>query len=70
MLTRSLLVISVALMSVQAFAYDGKTCHAKKQRIEQQIRVARSHHDVKRVRGLERSLAQVNRQCNNHYGHR
>lgn len=63
MLIRSFAIVAISMLSVQAFAYDEKTCQIKKQKIQEQLVYAKKHNNSYRVRGLERALANVERKC-------
>lgn len=63
MLLRSFVIVAISMLSIQAFAYDEKTCQIKKQKIQQQLVYAKKHNNSYRVRGLERALAKVERKC-------
>lgn len=64
MLKRTLFLITISAFSIQAFAYDAKTCEIKKQKIQEQLVYAKQFNNPHRVRGLERALANLERKCN------
>lgn len=63
MLFKSLLITSLSLFSIQAFAYDYTSCQIKKEKLQQQIAYAKKHNNAHRVKGLEKALARVGQQC-------
>ena len=64
MLLRSLCLVAMSALSIQAFAYDAKTCEIKKQKIQEQLVYAKKYSNTFRIRGLERALVKVERKCN------
>jgi len=63
MLVRSLLLLSTFLFSIQAFAYDAKSCEIKKDKLEDQLVYAKKNNNSYRIRSLERALANLKTKC-------
>lgn len=63
MLLKSLLIISISIVSFQTFAQSYNSCQLKKEKLQQQITYAKKHNNANRVKGLEKALARVGQQC-------
>lgn len=63
MIFKSLFILSISLISFQAFAYDYKSCQIKKEKLQQRIAYAKKHNNTYRVKGLEKALARIGQQC-------
>lgn len=63
MLLKSLLIISISIVSFQTFAQSYNSCQLKKEKLQQQITYAKKHNNANRVKGLEKVLARVGQQC-------
>lgn len=63
MLLKSLLIISISIVSFQTFAQSYNSCQLKKEKLQQQISYAKKHNNANRVKGLEKALARVGQQC-------
>lgn len=63
MLLKSLLIISILLVSFQVFAHNYKSCQIKKEKLQQRLAYAKKHNKINRVKGLEKAIARVGQQC-------
>ncbi|ENV33464.1 hypothetical protein F960_02497 [Acinetobacter gerneri DSM 14967 = CIP 107464 = MTCC 9824] len=63
MFTRILLTLSVALISVNSFAYDAHSCKIKREKLVQQLHYAKQYNNTQRIKGLERALARLDQKC-------
>lgn len=63
MLKWTLLTVTVALISVQSFAYDAKSCQIKKEKLVEQLQYAKKYNNTHRIEGLNKAIARLDQDC-------
>ena len=63
MLKKIVLSVSMFAFSVNAFAYDAKSCQIKKAKLTEQLQYAKKYNNTNRINGLKHALANLEQKC-------